>query len=213
MQLWNEDGSVELVDPSIKSSISTREVAQWTQVGLLWVQDRTNGRLTMGSVVFMLVSDTIVHQVPKLPPFFLSRKPKWDRLFPSRILRVLLQHRCYWKCRNWKMIGSHIDRWSSIALYGHAADKGGDHQGQTTHYDSDQACNKEKWSPKLICAVSFDQAHTFREEGSEFDHPHHPPHPPPLADIGRKMRSLLINRAEQKSNLPHSFKICIISSW
>lgn len=74
-QLWNEDKSLELVDPSIKSTISAREVARCIQVGLLCVQDRASDRPTMASVVFMLGSDGVLHPVPKPPTFTLDGSP------------------------------------------------------------------------------------------------------------------------------------------
>ncbi|XP_078432495.1 G-type lectin S-receptor-like serine/threonine-protein kinase B120 [Wolffia australiana] len=67
-QLWNEDKSVELVDPCIRSSVSEREVTRCIQVGLLCVQDRASDRPTMASVLFLLGSDTI-QPTPKQPTF------------------------------------------------------------------------------------------------------------------------------------------------
>ncbi|MQM16120.1 hypothetical protein Taro_049077 [Colocasia esculenta] len=74
-QLWNEDKSLELVDPLIRSSISTREAMRCIQVGLLCVQDRANDRPTMTSVVFMLENEAMAHPVPKQPTFTLEGSP------------------------------------------------------------------------------------------------------------------------------------------
>lgn len=74
-QLWNQDRSLELVDPAIRSTISTREVMRCIQVGLLCVQDRANERPTMSSVVFMLGNEAMAHPMPRQPTFTLEGSP------------------------------------------------------------------------------------------------------------------------------------------
>ncbi|CAA7405682.1 unnamed protein product [Spirodela intermedia] len=88
-QLWNEDKSLELVDPSIKNSISAREVARCIQVGLLCVQDRANERPTMASVVFMLDSDGVLQPVPKPPTFTLDSSPNETDSIPHEYCESL----------------------------------------------------------------------------------------------------------------------------
>lgn len=68
-KLWNEDSAMELVDSSIRSSCSVREVSRCINVGLLCIQDRANDRPTMSSVIVMLESGSSVHPMPKQPTF------------------------------------------------------------------------------------------------------------------------------------------------
>lgn len=68
-KLWNEDSAMELVDSSIRSSCSVREVSRCINVGLLCIQDRANDRPAMSSVIVMLESESSVHPMPKQPTF------------------------------------------------------------------------------------------------------------------------------------------------
>ncbi|KAK8942024.1 G-type lectin S-receptor-like serine/threonine-protein kinase B120 [Platanthera guangdongensis] len=68
-KLWNENNVMELVDSSIRSSCSIKEISICINVGLLCIQDRANDRPTMSSVIMMLESDNYVHPTPRRPRF------------------------------------------------------------------------------------------------------------------------------------------------
>ncbi|XP_020587031.1 G-type lectin S-receptor-like serine/threonine-protein kinase B120 isoform X2 [Phalaenopsis equestris] len=68
-KLWNEDNVMELVDSSIRSSCSVREVSRCVNVGLLCIQDRANDRPTMSSVIVMLEGENCAHPMPRQPKF------------------------------------------------------------------------------------------------------------------------------------------------
>ncbi|XP_072993283.1 G-type lectin S-receptor-like serine/threonine-protein kinase B120 isoform X2 [Typha latifolia] len=68
-KLWNEDNVLEFVDPSIRNSCSLKEVSRCINVGLLCVQDRSNDRPTMSSVIIMLESGTMENASPRQPTF------------------------------------------------------------------------------------------------------------------------------------------------
>lgn len=56
----------------MESSISASEVVRCIQVALLCVQQRTEDRPTMSSVVFMLSNESAVIQSPKEPAFCIA---------------------------------------------------------------------------------------------------------------------------------------------
>ncbi|XP_072966500.1 G-type lectin S-receptor-like serine/threonine-protein kinase B120 isoform X2 [Typha angustifolia] len=68
-KLWNEDNVMEFVDPSIRNSCSLKEVSRCINVGLLCVQDRSNDRPTMSSVIIMLESGAMENASPRQPTF------------------------------------------------------------------------------------------------------------------------------------------------
>lgn len=71
-KLWNEERPLELMDKELESSISADEVVRCIQVALLCVQQRTEDRPTMSSVVFMLSNVSAVIQSPKEPAFCIA---------------------------------------------------------------------------------------------------------------------------------------------
>ncbi|XP_058197210.1 G-type lectin S-receptor-like serine/threonine-protein kinase SD1-1 isoform X2 [Rhododendron vialii] len=68
-KLWNEESPLELMDVVLKESFSENEVVRCMQVGLLCVQQRTEDRPTMSSVVFMLSNESAALPQPKEPGF------------------------------------------------------------------------------------------------------------------------------------------------
>ncbi|PKU68644.1 Receptor-like serine/threonine-protein kinase SD1-8 [Dendrobium catenatum] len=70
--LWSENKSLELVDEELKNSYHEQEVLRCMQVGLLCVQEGSEDRPTMASVVLMLGSETMTLPQPKRPGFYLN---------------------------------------------------------------------------------------------------------------------------------------------
>ncbi|XP_052181119.1 G-type lectin S-receptor-like serine/threonine-protein kinase SD1-1 isoform X2 [Diospyros lotus] len=68
-KLWNEDRPLGLLDEVLRESFSANEVIRCIQVGLLCVQQRTEDRPSMSSVVFMLSNESAELPVPKEPGF------------------------------------------------------------------------------------------------------------------------------------------------
>ncbi|EHA8588069.1 Receptor-like serine/threonine-protein kinase SD1-8 [Cocos nucifera] len=71
--LWMEDNGLELVDESLRNSISVVEALNSIKVGLLCVQECPKDRPTMSSVVLMLGSKNASLPDPKHPGFFPTR--------------------------------------------------------------------------------------------------------------------------------------------
>jgi len=71
-KLWSEERPLELMDKEMESSISADEVVRCIQVALLCVQQRTEDRPTMSSVVFMLSNKSAAIQSPKEPAFCIA---------------------------------------------------------------------------------------------------------------------------------------------
>ncbi|KAF5728768.1 Receptor kinase 3 [Tripterygium wilfordii] len=71
-RLWREGTGPELIDQSVGESYSLNEVLRCIQVALLCVQERTEDRPTMSSVVLMLSSETATMPQPKKPGFCLG---------------------------------------------------------------------------------------------------------------------------------------------
>ncbi|KAK4547506.1 hypothetical protein RGQ29_032829 [Quercus rubra] len=70
-QLWNEDKSLELIDPTIlEESHPPFEALRCIHIGLLCVQDQAKDRPTMPDVVSMLSNETLKLSSPKKPAFF-----------------------------------------------------------------------------------------------------------------------------------------------
>ncbi|KAK9064105.1 hypothetical protein SSX86_017977 [Deinandra increscens subsp. villosa] len=68
-RLYQENGSIELMSPSLYNSYVVSEVLRAIHVGLLCVQHHAEDRPTMLSVVLMLVSEGVLPP-PKQPAFF-----------------------------------------------------------------------------------------------------------------------------------------------
>ncbi|XP_020696488.1 G-type lectin S-receptor-like serine/threonine-protein kinase At4g27290 isoform X1 [Dendrobium catenatum] len=82
--LWNEGKAIELVDESISNSFPIIEVLRCIKVGLLCVQEYTNDRPLMSSVILMLTSGTEVLPEPKRPGF-VSRRYSFEEDHSSSI--------------------------------------------------------------------------------------------------------------------------------
>ncbi|GMP75041.1 hypothetical protein CsSME_00032261 [Camellia sinensis var. sinensis] len=72
-KLWDEQSPLQLMDEVLDESFSTNEVVRCIQVGLLCVQQRTEDRPTMSSVVFMLSNESAELNQPKEPGFSVER--------------------------------------------------------------------------------------------------------------------------------------------
>ncbi|XP_020690445.1 receptor-like serine/threonine-protein kinase SD1-8 [Dendrobium catenatum] len=70
--LWSENKSLELVDDALNYGYHEQEVLRCMQVGLLCVQEGSEDRPTMASVVLMLSSETMTLPQPKRPGFYLK---------------------------------------------------------------------------------------------------------------------------------------------
>ena len=71
--LWNEEKSLEVMDPSLEESYIESQVLRRIQVGLLCVQKFPADRPTMASVVFGQANDGAKLPWPKQPGFFIER--------------------------------------------------------------------------------------------------------------------------------------------
>ncbi|KAK9085004.1 hypothetical protein Sjap_025415 [Stephania japonica] len=74
-KLWRDGKPLELVDRAMGTSLPEQEVVKFIQVGILCVEEKTDDRPTMSSVIFMLSNDTTV-PIPKQPAFILTRNYK-----------------------------------------------------------------------------------------------------------------------------------------
>ncbi|THG19371.1 hypothetical protein TEA_000897 [Camellia sinensis var. sinensis] len=70
--LYKEDGSMELIDEAARDKCCLSEALRSIHVGLLCVQQHPKDRLTMSSVVLMLVNEDAL-PFPKQPGFFTER--------------------------------------------------------------------------------------------------------------------------------------------
>ncbi|KAG0468521.1 hypothetical protein HPP92_017849 [Vanilla planifolia] len=68
-QLWSENRSLELVDDALNCEYSACQFLRCMQIGLLCVQEDTDERPTMASVVLMLGSEGVALPEPKKPGF------------------------------------------------------------------------------------------------------------------------------------------------
>ncbi|KAH0459636.1 hypothetical protein IEQ34_012450 [Dendrobium chrysotoxum] len=82
--LWNDGKAIELVDESISISFPVIEVLRCIKVGLLCVQECTNDRPLMSSVILMLTSGMEVLPEPKRPGF-VSRRYSFEEDHSSLI--------------------------------------------------------------------------------------------------------------------------------
>ncbi|KAL2926422.1 Cysteine-rich receptor-like protein kinase 25 [Bienertia sinuspersici] len=71
---WNSRVPLEFVDPTISNSYSSNEVLRCMHLGLLCVQESTEARPTMATVVLTLDSKTLTLPVPQQPAFFTKTK-------------------------------------------------------------------------------------------------------------------------------------------
>uniref|UniRef100_A0A0E0LLQ1 Uncharacterized protein n=1 Tax=Oryza punctata TaxID=4537 RepID=A0A0E0LLQ1_ORYPU len=67
---WVAGTVLEMVDPSMNSFFSERDVMRCIHIGLLCVQGDPAERPVMSSVVLMLGTDTVEHHAPAKPTFF-----------------------------------------------------------------------------------------------------------------------------------------------
>ncbi|KAK3040280.1 hypothetical protein RJ639_028195 [Escallonia herrerae] len=72
-KLWDEGKAMGLLDASMEDRFSATEAARCIHVGLLCVQQRTEDRPTMSSVVMMLDGEGPLLSEPKQPGFFTER--------------------------------------------------------------------------------------------------------------------------------------------
>ncbi|CAK9138691.1 unnamed protein product [Ilex paraguariensis] len=68
-KLWDEENPLEFIDKLLNESFSTDEVVRCIQVALLCLQQRSEDRPTMPTVVFMLSNDNAEIPQPKEPGF------------------------------------------------------------------------------------------------------------------------------------------------
>ncbi|XP_073114135.1 G-type lectin S-receptor-like serine/threonine-protein kinase B120 isoform X2 [Elaeis guineensis] len=73
-ELWKEGKAKDLVDTSLLESCSPDEVFRCILVGLLCVQDHSNDRPTMLSIVSMLENETTINLTPGQPTFTVGKK-------------------------------------------------------------------------------------------------------------------------------------------
>ena len=60
-----------MIDPALRDS-STSEIMRCIRIGLLCFQENVADRLTMGSVVLLISSDSLSLPVPSRPGFYLQ---------------------------------------------------------------------------------------------------------------------------------------------
>ncbi|KQK15837.1 G-type lectin S-receptor-like serine/threonine-protein kinase B120 [Brachypodium distachyon] len=68
---WNEDKCEELIDPSIRSSCSVRQVMRCIHIALLCVQDHAQDRPDIPAVILMLSNDSSALAMPRPPTLML----------------------------------------------------------------------------------------------------------------------------------------------
>ena len=71
--LWREGLAKDLVDPSVSESCSDEEVLYCIHVGLLCVQDDSDARPPMSTVLTTLESRSTPLATPDKPPYFSGR--------------------------------------------------------------------------------------------------------------------------------------------
>ncbi|GLU14530.1 hypothetical protein SLE2022_310920 [Rubroshorea leprosula] len=69
-QLWNDDRSLELIDPTLEEISPHDQILRCMHIGLLCVQDHAVDRPTMSDVVSMLSNEAMLLPKPKEPAFF-----------------------------------------------------------------------------------------------------------------------------------------------
>ncbi|KAL0659604.1 hypothetical protein Bca4012_080189 [Brassica carinata] len=69
-RLWSNGSPLELVDPFVRKSCDSSEVARCIHIALLCVQENPMDRPTLSTIILMLTSNTITLPVPHQPGFF-----------------------------------------------------------------------------------------------------------------------------------------------
>ncbi|KAL8510438.1 hypothetical protein ACS0TY_017306 [Phlomoides rotata] len=77
--LWKENKTLELMDECLKDTFVESEVKRCIHVGLLCVQNFSEDRPMMSSVLFMLGNDGAILPEPKEPGFFVGRGSPLER--------------------------------------------------------------------------------------------------------------------------------------
>ncbi|XP_039139719.1 receptor-like serine/threonine-protein kinase SD1-8 [Dioscorea cayenensis subsp. rotundata] len=77
-RLWNEGKVLDLLDPFISNSFSVSQVMRCINIGLLCVQEKSEDRPSMASVVVMLSNDDAPLLEPKEPGFKAIFSTKYD---------------------------------------------------------------------------------------------------------------------------------------
>ncbi|KAF6156818.1 hypothetical protein GIB67_017352 [Kingdonia uniflora] len=88
-RLWIEDKALDWIEKSIGGSCQILEVLRCIHVGLLCVQQRTEDRPIMSSVLLMLSSENAILPHPQRPGFFMERSPfKESQLSSDQLSRT-----------------------------------------------------------------------------------------------------------------------------
>ncbi|KAF6156812.1 hypothetical protein GIB67_017346, partial [Kingdonia uniflora] len=82
-QFWSEEKAIKLIDETIRDSYNTPELLRCIHVGLLCVQQRTDDRPIMSSVLLMLSSENAILPPPETPGFFTERSAFKGNQFSS----------------------------------------------------------------------------------------------------------------------------------
>ncbi|CAL9778732.1 unnamed protein product [Musa acuminata subsp. burmannicoides] len=91
--LWKQGRCLELLEESIGHSYPVSEVFRCFQVGLLCVQEGSGDRPTMGEVVLMLSSESVMLPQPNRPGFYVTRTSIGEDCSPSEITMTELEGR------------------------------------------------------------------------------------------------------------------------
>lgn len=91
--LWKQGRCLELLEESIGHSYPVSEVFRCFQVGLLCVQEGSEDRPTMGEVVLMLSSESVMLPQPNRPGFYVTRTSIGEDCSPSEITMTELEGR------------------------------------------------------------------------------------------------------------------------
>ncbi|URE23474.1 serine threonine-protein kinase [Musa troglodytarum] len=92
-RLWKQGRCLELLEESIGHSYPVSEVFRCFQVGLLCVQEGSEDRPTMGEVVLMLSSESVMLPQPNRPGFYVTRTSIEEGCSPSEITMTELEGR------------------------------------------------------------------------------------------------------------------------
>ena len=78
---WIEGRSAEIIDPlvTLSNNISINQVMKLIHIGLLCVQENTESRPTMASVVVMLNANSFTLPKPSQPAFYLEYRESSPR--------------------------------------------------------------------------------------------------------------------------------------
>ena len=70
--LWQKGSGLELVDPVLRDSVSTKEFLRFLHVGLLCVEDSPRDRPPISEVIWMIKNQSIVLSLVKKPAYLSS---------------------------------------------------------------------------------------------------------------------------------------------